>query len=270
MAKKPSVRENNQLYLDVLSGELKRRQSKNSKYSLRSFARDSGVDASTLSKWLKNEREMSEIDFILVAGRLHLKEDLLVTTLKSAQTPKQSASLRILTRKEFEEVGNIQASILILIVYLCHPKLDYKELSKLSRLTEDEVRNYMEPLLRIGMVRVRPDGTLEKSTLGFSLPTFNEKETLFAKNRTEFLRWILTDQESILKNPNQMPKGFSSLFTFPGRYPLNTVSNKKTISSAQSEAIDRVQKRLATKAGKKSKKAVYGWNLNIFPLWVED
>src|SRR3954452_14080461 len=57
---------------DYLNRELARRRQRNSRYSLRAFARDLDCDHATLSQWLRGTRPMSHDAEEHVFGRLDL------------------------------------------------------------------------------------------------------------------------------------------------------------------------------------------------------
>lgn len=275
MTKIKPLSESHFVFATVINNEFKRRQKKNPRYSLRSFARDSGFDASTISKWLRNEREMASIDFVLLVGRLQVEEAIFLKALAqvehqtSVSKRAKAGVTRFLSRAEFKEVGHFYISIILHVIALCRPKYDIQELMELIRMDRESIRTGLEALLKVGMVRVRPDGYLERTQNFIAMPSFSEKDELFMRNRIQALNWMLEDQEKAFSNPGNAPKGVTSAMLFTGRYPLNTVSNKKTISLTQLDAMKRIQKRLSTNQSKNSKKAVYAWSLSILPVWVE-
>ena len=60
---------------DFLKRELERRQQRNSRYSLRAFARDLDCDHATLSQWMRGTRPMSHGAEEHVFGRLDMGAD---------------------------------------------------------------------------------------------------------------------------------------------------------------------------------------------------
>src|SRR5436305_268850 len=57
-----------------LDHELKRRQRRNRRYSLRAFARDLGCDHSTLSQWMRGRRALTPDSIAQLARAMRLDE----------------------------------------------------------------------------------------------------------------------------------------------------------------------------------------------------
>lgn len=116
--------------VDFLRRELRRRQERNARYSLRALARDLDCDHATLSQWLRGTRPMS------AAAEEHLFARLDLDPLESARARElDEDDLRVLTA--------IQGG-----------PTTTQELSVLSGLPVDRANIALSKLLRLKVVRL--------------------------------------------------------------------------------------------------------------------
>jgi DNA-binding transcriptional regulator YhcF (GntR family) len=65
------------IQINVLLAELKRRKTVDKSYSLRKFAEDSGIDASTMNKYFKSKRKLTDEAFNLIIKKLRVDDKIL-------------------------------------------------------------------------------------------------------------------------------------------------------------------------------------------------
>jgi len=63
------------LFVKLLAAELERRRSRNSRYSLRAFARDLRTNHATLSQWLRGRRQLSRLRMRAIGKRIGLSSE---------------------------------------------------------------------------------------------------------------------------------------------------------------------------------------------------
>ena len=83
---------------ELLRDELRRRQTRNRRYSLRAFARDVGVHHSTLSRVLRGRQRVTAATLMTVAVRLRLAPEV----VRESERDEADAAVRAcVSRREF-------------------------------------------------------------------------------------------------------------------------------------------------------------------------
>ena len=65
------------LFVELLASELERRRSRNTRYSLRAFARNLRIDHATVSQWLRARRQLSSLRMRVIGKRIGLSSKII-------------------------------------------------------------------------------------------------------------------------------------------------------------------------------------------------
>jgi transcriptional regulator with XRE-family HTH domain len=114
-----------------LDHELKRRQRRNPRYSLRAFARDLGCDHSTLSQWMRGSRPLSPDSIAQLAHAMRLDE------------------ARLAYCREFDPLAG---EVIAAAVDCARPTTP--GIAGLLGVTADRVNIVLHRLLRLGVMRM--------------------------------------------------------------------------------------------------------------------
>ena len=116
---------------DLLREELRKRQTRNRRYSLRAFARDVGVHHSTLSRVLRGRQRVTTATLMTVAMRLRLEPEV----VRASERDEADAAVRdALQRRE------------------CRP--DARWIATVTSLSLDAVHAALHRLLRDRVLRM--------------------------------------------------------------------------------------------------------------------
>jgi transcriptional regulator with XRE-family HTH domain len=143
----------------LLQAELTKRRERNARYSLRSFARDLGLDHSTLSQVLRGERRFPASRIAATGRRLGLNAEEIAAWKAAASAPDASTSERM------EQLRNWSAEALAIfgephhheLLQACHESSfqpDSRWLAAQLGVTVDAVNVAAARLARLGLLEM--------------------------------------------------------------------------------------------------------------------
>jgi hypothetical protein len=134
-----------------LNEELKKRCLKNPSYSLRSFAKSLGHDASNLSKYMSGQRTITNRLYLSVKLSLKLKFDSLEEFAKDYATQISNSSYFYASEDIFSNLGELQAAVLAEMLSLNTVVLTVENLSKLTSYSEESIETILLKMEEIGL-----------------------------------------------------------------------------------------------------------------------
>jgi uncharacterized protein (TIGR02147 family) len=160
-----------------LQQELARRCSRNSQYSLRSFALQLDKDHSTLSQLLRGKRPMTEKAIEQIGSKLGLERDLIDSFVAREKLagPHDAplAEIQQLTQDTAELVSNVYHYTILELVRLAEFKPDSRWIARVLGITVDEVNVALNRLIRLGLLSMEArDRWVDKS--GDTTASFDE------------------------------------------------------------------------------------------------
>lgn len=164
-----------------LQQELAYRCSRNSQYSLRSFALQLDKDHSTLSQLLRGKRPMTEKTIEQIGSKLGLERDLINSFIAREKlagphdAPLADVHLlaQQLTQDTAELVSNVYHYTILELVRLAEFKPDSRWIARVLGITTDEVNVALNRLIRLGLLEMEArDRWVDKS--GDTTASFDE------------------------------------------------------------------------------------------------
>jgi len=141
-----------------LQQELARRCSRNSQYSLRSFALQLDKDHSTLSQLLRGKRPMTAKMIEQIGCKIGLERDLIDSFIAREKVAGPSdaplAEIQQLTQDTAELVSNVYHYTILELVRLKEFKADSRWIARVLGITTDEVNIALNRLIRLGLLEM--------------------------------------------------------------------------------------------------------------------
>ncbi|MES2803896.1 MAG: TIGR02147 family protein [Bdellovibrionota bacterium] len=156
-----------------LNGELVKRQSSNSSYSLRAFARDLDIEPSLLSKILRKKIPITLKMLDRLAPSVGLVEPELISYreyVKSSEGIKHFDNMLDVTvqHEEFKLIQNWYNITIVELTLLADFKPETAWIAAKLGISEDDARLAVERLISLGFLQKTEDGKLIKSGAGSS------------------------------------------------------------------------------------------------------
>jgi len=153
---------------ELLTEIFKERKKKNSRYSLRSFARDLGLHVSQLTHILKNRKGLSAANIIRICALLKLTPEAtqkfvavqIATPAKKAKrtSPGPKQTYQILNSEELELISDWRCFAIIEYLSIDPHLRNLDELAKSIGLTLPQVRQKVLILQKLGMMEKKESG----------------------------------------------------------------------------------------------------------------
>jgi uncharacterized protein (TIGR02147 family) len=183
-----------------LQKELDRRKKTNPKYSMRAFAGFLQIDVRRLSKYLRDERPMG-VDFIEKAGaRLMLTPEDITVFRSGAEarlavasyqdTAKELAGYTQLSSEVFESIEHWRHYAILELMKVRSFQNDPQWIANALRISRKEADQYIQRLLKVGLIEVLPDGSWRDVSEGKSLSAPDEFETTAVQQHIQKLLMI--------------------------------------------------------------------------------
>jgi transcriptional regulator with XRE-family HTH domain len=140
-----------------LQSELARRCSRNPMYSLRAFAQQLGVDASTLSQWLRNRRPLTARAIETIGRQLGLSEEGIraYTDRAAREAPADGRAVFELSPDLGDLLGDWSHFAILELLHLEQFQPDTRWIARMLDLTPDEVNVALQQLIRLGLLEMR-------------------------------------------------------------------------------------------------------------------
>jgi len=189
-------------YCNVLEQELVRRKAKNAKYSLRSFARDLGMDVAALSRVLSQKGSLTLVVGKKIARILKLSAVETKNFLESIADQRKFKSLKnevVASKLEIEGIQGLEEDQFALISKLYHYAIlelsktddfdsEPKTIAKALGITVIEAREAIDRLLRLGLLK-KNGSKLEKTSAYIT-----------TKNKSKTSKALRNHQREIMQN----------------------------------------------------------------------
>lgn len=143
-------------YRESLNQELRIRQARNPRYSLRSFARDLGVSVTALSDVLSAKRDFSKINAERVIARLGwspLQSAAFLNTLNEGKAPVSKESL-LLADDRFNFISEWYYLVILNLARLPDAKAAPAWISRQTGISIEEAREAVKRLQRLGYISI--------------------------------------------------------------------------------------------------------------------
>jgi uncharacterized protein (TIGR02147 family) len=130
-------------------------------YSLRAFAQQLGVDASTLSQWLRNKRALTSRAIETLGGQLGVPPERIRQYIDEAPrdaSGQQHGGLDELTRDTVMALGDWHLLAILELVRLDSFQADSRWIARMLDLTTDEVNLALHVLIRLDLLDMRSPG----------------------------------------------------------------------------------------------------------------
>ena len=150
-----------QAILDVIHAEFARRQAKNARYSMRSFAKQLSVDASALRQILAGKRTLSFNVAAKILTSLRLTEATRNALLLSLVDPSAFAppsAFRQFTDDELRQIAGWEAYAILCALELDRPPSDERALAATLGVPLATIRATVAALPSLGLLRRGPQG----------------------------------------------------------------------------------------------------------------
>lgn len=236
--------------MSALIDEFKKRKTKNEKYSLRALARDLGVSKTTLSEVLRGQREISP-DVALKITR-HLEGDFEGLGLENVQsTKRRSPHISVLTPEEFEEISDWYNFAILSLVENSKFEATVSSLSQSLELSEELVKNSIEKLESLKLIRHRA-GSYER---GKSFVISSSENREFQNNRLQTQVFELSEKAFSAHGKNAF---------FENKFLALDENSKKQLVTQLNTFMERLSKKAKQNASSDVKPHVL--SLQLFPL----
>ena len=139
-----------------LQSELARRCSRNPQYSLRSFALQLGVDASTLSQWLRHRRPLTSRVIETIGAQLGLPGELIrgYIDYEMRQPPVDGPMPSQLTPETIAAIGDWHALAVLELSHLEQFRADSRWIASMLDISIDEVNLALHRLVSLDLLRM--------------------------------------------------------------------------------------------------------------------
>lgn len=257
-------------FRDILRHEFKSRYQRNSRYSLRAFARDLGISEPRLSDLLKGRNGLSQISAQKIANRLGMNQAqsdffwLLVVSKNSRSLMKrENARLKLkklrsqskmkpLSDEVFKIVGSWYHMAILELTYTSGFKSDTKWIADKLGISEADATDAIARLREFGLLRLNHEGKLEATE------DFSEIETnLPSPVIQNFHRQVLDKASKAIQGQSPEKRSLQSLLL---------AFSSSDILEAQEEIQD-FTKRFCLKYGaRRERDQVYALSIQLFNL----
>ncbi len=217
-------------FREILIQELRSRQKRSSRYSMRAFARDLGVKQPTLHDVLSGRYGLSYKSAIQVAEKMKLSPeesgyfcDLVLSQHSRSGRQKQAALFRlkklwgkieykILDKRNVSLLSEWYYPVLVELVEFKKSQLDEIELSRLVGISQKDVKAALENLVRIGVIAKQGDRYIRRS-----LFLRGESHTPNSTIRRFHKQILMKAHEKIETQPIKSRKFLSTVFSIDSK-----------------------------------------------------
>lgn len=186
-------------FVKVLRSEFLRRCKKNPQYSIRAFARQLDVDASTLAKILKGSRKIQDRAVVTYGKKLGMTPKQLRKFMKNEPLNFETVDdlpFHDLTLDAFHVISDWYHYAILELMSVKDFSADFAWIAKTLSIKEKEAQEAFERLVRLRMLAVSPDGKWIDQTGGYvSTLGNNFTAEAFKKLQKQLLEKAITSLE---------------------------------------------------------------------------
>lgn len=237
-----------QIHIRILEVEFEKRKAKDKKYSIRKYAQDVDIDASTMSQYLRGKRKLTPYSFNTILTKLRVDNDVI------EKYEKDRLALDQLKEKHFLVKSHWYYFAILELTYLYDCSSDHKWISQRLDLDIKTVDEAVQNLIDIGAMEKNGDkyiDTLGNITFIDDPNMDNEAGRTYQKQLIEKAVFSIDHLEGDIKDHT------SSCFAFDSSL---TPEVKHKIEVFREELAHFIE------ANSKSKDAVYSLQINLHKL----
>lgn len=152
-------------FRDFLQAEFIQRCRKNTRYSLRAYAKSLQIDHSTLSQILRGKRNLTRKTILKLSECLEITEEQLNSFLQSFE--KNGGKLneyQSLSLDMYAVIGDWYHFAIFELITVSHFKQDFKWIASKLGLKESEAQQAVERMMRVGLIRTDENGRWVQSS----------------------------------------------------------------------------------------------------------
>ncbi len=179
--------ERNELFRVKLQNELVTRIKKNSKFSLRSFAKQLNLEASSLSKILSGKRKLTDKMCIRLGKLLSLSEKETLDLMNMESQSKSAKKDKLLNDDAFKCISDWHHFAILELTRVKNFKSNMRWIAKVLNISHGEAQEAVERLKRLNYLAVDKNGKFSDA-LGLAYNEGNEYSTIaFRKLQKQIL-----------------------------------------------------------------------------------
>jgi hypothetical protein len=214
-------------YRSSLAEELRVRQARNPRYSLRSFARDLGVSVTALSDVLSAKRHFSKKNVARIVAKLGwspLQEKAFLETVAGHTPSRNPAEQLILADDRFQFISEWYYLAILNLARLPHAKASATWIAKHTGITETEASEALSRLKRLGYIstvngklqRQIPEVKTTSEVPSAAIRKYHRQNFLLAEKAQEFVAFERRQISSftVATTPERMQKAKKMLTAF--------------------------------------------------------
>lgn len=252
---------------DLLIEDFKRRQEKNSSFSLRSYAKFLGIDSSLTSKILNKKRSLSSDLFKKISCKLEISTDekeLIEgmfnenNTIHKFRLKKSKDEFKHLNQQQFEIISDWHNYALLELIRTNDFRPDLLWISKKLGVTQKKLLKLITNLQSLNFLDIDKDGNWKDISSGATTHILPEDKTSTANKL--YQKELLEEALYALKNIDITKRDQSSI--------MMATSSKK-INEAKSLIKDFRRKLCAFLEDTEDLDTVYNVSISLFPLTKE-
>lgn len=241
-------------YRKRLVDELQRRQKRNSRYSLRAFARDIGVNPSVISDFLSAKRDLSPKNILRVGERLVFPREIISNTLRSCNSRKlpfeASSKHQSLLENQFEVIRDWHYFAILSLAQIPRAQAKAEWIAARLGITAVEAEKAINVLVRCGYLKIER-GRLVRTALQFVVDPGTPSQVIRSFHR-QHLEKAVHALDSI---PMEFREFRTSIFAI----------DPKSLSKVRRE-LDRFRFKLERIVKTRRPKQVYALTMQFVPL----
>jgi uncharacterized protein (TIGR02147 family) len=248
--------------IQILSEEFEERKTRNSRYSLRAFAKSLAINPSTLCSVLKGKRALPQKDLIHIADRLKLepgkKKKFINNKFKNVRKLAEIINIKVKTHdsmllepSHYKVIADWEYYAFFSLLELKQFQYNNSWIAKKLNISENRVIDIVDDLLNCHLLKINADGQPERI-----FKKLNTTDDIFSEALIEAHKGALTKAEESLNTTPVELRDFSS--TTVAIDPNNIESAKLLIREFKSK--------LALLLSDGEKTEVYHLGVQLFPL----
>lgn len=191
--------------LETLKAEYEKCSSARPKYSIRHFAKQVGMEASTLSKYFRNKRKVSQKSFQYLIKNLGLNQDEIA--LKEETFIRENDGVHLLDKKFEKILGNWFYFAILECLHLDRAEPDIRWLAKTLGLDVETVRQAVQNLKELGALK-EEDGKWLDNLTNISFITSEDMDIELGR---QFQRQLIKLSEVSIEKNTQKSKSHTGV-----------------------------------------------------------
>lgn len=241
-------------FVEVLEKEYSRRLVVNSNYSLRAFARDLGIDQSSLSKVLARKRQLTDEVIVRVASNLKLSSSQIKKIINASNITSNHPTYENLDYDRFVAISDWYHDAILELIETHHFKPETKWIAARLGIKEVQAKAAVRRLIKLKFLEVGANGEwIDKSKVNSIHP---QDVSLIA---------LRTYQKQILANSI---KSIDSVDLSERSHTSNTFSASKENIEDAKKLIAKCRKDVAAllRSSDQPKTEVFHIHIGLFPV----